>query len=258
MKNINLFDIEKKIIVITGSNGFLGKEFVKHCLEQKATVIGIDKKNDLKMKNFHFYKCDLEKKKSINSVYAKISKKFKKINALINNAAMNESVKETKGHNFLKTKKDNFEKFVNINLRAILILSKKFNKNLKFNKSATIINISSIYGVLAPDNNLYNDNQKIENQKNISYTVTKTAVIGLTKHLATIFAPDQIRVNCISPGGVFSNQDKYFVKKYSKKTLLNKMAGKSDFNGLIQFLVSDASSYITGENIICDGGYSIT
>ena len=78
MKNINLFDIEKKIIVITGSNGFLGKEFVKHCLEQKATVIGIDKKNDLKMKNFHFYKCDLEKKNQLTLFMLKFQKNLKK------------------------------------------------------------------------------------------------------------------------------------------------------------------------------------
>ena len=258
MKNNNLFDINKKVIVITGSNGLLGKEFVKYFLNNNATVIGIDKKNNIKMKNYFFYKCDLGEKKSINSTYFKISKKFKKIDTLINSAAINEGVKETKGHNFLKSKKDNFEKFVNVNLRAILILSKKFHKNLKASKNGTIVNIGSIYGLLAPDNYLYNNNLKLNNQKNISYTITKTAIIGLTKHLATIFALDNIRVNCISPGGVFNNQDKKFINKYSQKTLLNRMANKKDFNGLIHFLISDASNYITGENIISDGGYSIT
>lgn len=257
MKKKNIFDISQKIIIITGSNGLLGKEYVKYFLSEDAVVIGLDKQNNLKSDNFFFYKCNLENHKSIELVCSKINKKFKKIDVLINNAAINENIKKTQGHNFLTSKNNDFNKFVDVNIKSILILSRNLYKSLKIT-NGSIINIGSIYSILAPDNNLYNSNNTTQNQKNINYTITKTAVLGLTKHLAAIFSKDSIRVNCVSLGGVLNGQSKKFIKKYSNKTLLKRMANKNDFNGLLHFLSSEASSYITGENIICDGGYSIT
>ena len=110
---------------------------------------------------------------------------------------------------------------------------------------------------MSPDQKIYNKGRKIENQKNVLYTITKSSLVGLTKHLAVIFAKDKIRVNCTCFGGVKNKQNKNFLKKYSENTPMKRLAKKNEFNGLINFLISDASSYITGSNIVVDGGLTI-
>ena len=150
-----------------------------------------------------------------------------------------------------------FDKFSDVNIKAILYLSKYLHKILKKGNGGSIINIGSIYGIVSPDQKIYNNNGKIENQKNISYTITKSSLLGLTKHLAVIFAKDKIRVNCTCFGGVENKQNKNFLKKYSENTPMNRLAKKNEFNGLINFLISDASSYITGSSIVADGGLTI-
>ena len=248
------FNIKKKIILLTGSNGFLGKEYSKYLKKQGAIVIGLDNKG---LTNDKFFKCDLSKKKSIIECCKKINKKFPQIDAIINNASINESVDSTKKHNFFVSSFDDFENIMNINVRSILYLSKCLYKNLKRSKSGAIINIGSIYGNISPDNSLYNLKNSKKNQKNVSYTISKSAIIGLTRHMASVFSESKIRVNCVSLGGVKKDQNKNFIKKYISKTLLGRMASKDEFNGLLHFLISDESRYITGQNIVCDGGYTI-
>ena len=250
------FNINKKIILLTGSNGFLGKEYSKYLEKQGAVVIGLDNKNISSKKN-HFFKCDLNNKKSIIETCKKINKNFPLIDAIINNASINESIVTTKNHNFFESNFNDFEDIMNINVRSILFLSKCLYKNLKKSKNGIIINIGSIYGNISPDNSLYNFKNSKKNQKNVSYTISKSAIIGLTRHMASVFSEYKIRVNCVSLGGVKNNQNSNFVKKYISKTLLGRMANKDEFNGLLHFLISDESKYITGQNIVCDGGYTI-
>ena len=256
--NLELFSLKKKKIVLTGCSGFLGIEFKNYLLKSGAIVIGIDLKQNKKkkLKNFYFYQSDFTDVKSIKNICQQINKKFKKIDCLINNAAVNDPLEKNINKNFLNFNLEEFDKFSDINIKAILHLCKYFHKSLK-KAEGSIINIGSIYGLVSPDQKMYNHNNKFNNQKNISYTITKSALIGLTKHLAVIFSKDKIRVNSTSFGGIENEQPKSFLKKYSNNTPMNRMAKKNEFNGVINFLISDASSYVTGSNIIVDGGLTI-
>ena len=259
MNNKNLFELKNKKIVLTGCFGLLGSEFLNYFLKNGAIVIGIDKKDKKKLpksKNFFFYKTDLTDPLKIKITCNSINKKFKKIDSLINNAALNESLDYNINQNFLNFDISRFDKFSNINIKAILYLCKNLHSSLKRGGGGSIVNIGSIYGLVSPDQEIYNEGKNLLNQKNISYTVTKSALVGLTKHLAIIFAKDKIRVNSTSFGGVKYRQSKSFIKKYSQKTPMKRLAKKNEFNGLVNFLITKSSSYVTGTNFIADGGWT--
>ena len=125
------------------------------------------------------------------------------------------------------------------------------------NKEGSIINIGSIYGMVSPDQRIYlkKDSEK-KFRKPIAYCVSKSAVYNMTRYLATYFASDGVRVNVLTFGGVFNNQDAEFVKNYCQKVPLNRMAKRDEYNGAVLFLASNASSYMTGSNLVIDGGFT--
>ena len=174
-----------------------------------------------------------------------------KINILINNATFKE--KNLIGY-ASKFKTQNLKKWrssLEINLTCAFHLSQGLHQNLTNSGKASIINISSIYGIYRPEWSIY----KGTNIGNSSaYASAKGGLIQLTKWMSSTLAP-QVRVNCVSPGGIFRNQPKKFVNSYQKKTLLGRMAKEEDLMGIIAYLASDASSYVTGQNIIVDGGW---
>ena len=170
-----LFNLKNKKIILTGCFGLLGVEFSDYLLKNGAIVIGIDlkfKKKFSKHNRFIFYKTDLSKPESIKKTCDKINKKYQKIDSLINNAAVNETIDKNFKNNFLNFNLLEFDKFSDVNIKAILYLSKYLHKILKKGNGGSIINIGSIYGIVSPDQKIYNNNGKIENQKNISYTIT--------------------------------------------------------------------------------------
>jgi 2-deoxy-D-gluconate 3-dehydrogenase len=124
-------------------------------------------------------------------------------------------------------------------------------------KSGVIINLSSIYGITAPDQRMYQREGLPAQFKPVYYTVTKSAILGFTKYLAAYYAGRNIRVNAISPGGVFNDHDAEFVQAYSARSVMGRMAEKNEMNGALLFLASDASAYMTGANLVVDGGWTI-
>ena len=178
----------------------------------------------------------------------KIKKKFKKIDVLINNA----------GH--IPEKKINYknkffnEDFIKLNLNSVAYLTESLIPLLGKSKKASIINIASIYGFLAHDYNLYKNTNM---NPSLAYGISKAGLIQFTKLAAAKLAPN-IRVNSISPGGIFRKQNKSFIKRYLNKTLLKRMGKEDDVSNVVIFLSSSLSNYITGQNIILDGGYSIS
>ena len=213
-----MIDLKNKICLVTGSNGYLGKSIIKKLKRYGAIVIETDIKHKKAInKKIFFIKADISKGKDINKLFKIVSKKHKKIDILVNNAGYVASDETNKNIFYNK-------KYLEVNLSGAINLIEKFLPLLNKSKSSSIINIGSIYGFLAYDKNLYVGTKMISP---IAYGISMGALIQSTKLLASKFAP-KIRVNAISPGGIFRNQPNKFVKKYINKTLLKRMANEDE------------------------------
>ena len=255
-----MYSLKNKNIIVTGSEGLIGKSIVKNLIRNKAKVFLIDIKKTNNDKKKNYYYCDLTNKDLVSQLSKKIIKKARYINGLINCASVQDKIEDKK--NFLNSKFENlsiesWDHMIKGNLNSLFICSQVFGKYLIKKKNSFIINFSSTYGMVAPDNSIYKN--KFNKQifyKNPAYPASKGAVISFTKYLAAYWGNKGLRVNCISPGGVKNNQDKLFIKKYSEKTILNRMANVDDISNTVNFLASDNSNYITGANIVVDGGWT--
>ena len=280
MDILKKFSLKDKTAIITGGTGLLGSVYTHSLLSLGASVIVIDKKIDKTkfIKNLvkeynltkkiinkiKFVKCDITNKKQIDKSFKKIRSNLKNLKVLINNASLvkqvgNDDLRDTYKP-FLQMKQKDWEDFFSVDLTGTLLVTQKCIPFLQKNGGGSIINISSTYGILSPDQRIYeslspkNSKQKIE--KPIGYSISKSGVLNMTRFLATKFAEDKIRVNTLTLGGVYDNNPKTFVKSYSNKTPLRRMADKNEYAGPIIFLATDASSYMTGSNLVVDGGWS--
>jgi len=174
---------------------------------------------------------------------------------LINNAALNPKFQVSKNNNLENFDLQQWNKEISVGLTGVFLLSKIIGTKMK-KKGGVIVNISSDLGIIAPDQRLY-EAKNSSFKKPITYSAIKHGVIGITKYLSTYYAKFGIRVNCLCPGSVFDEQDKKFVKKISKLIPMSRMAKVDEYKSAIQFLCSDASSYMTGQNLIIDGGRSV-
>ena len=221
-------------IIITGSEGLIGKEVSRYFSEKACEVI----KLDLCLGN------DLN-----DEIFVQEFFKENKADYLINLFALNDHVdSDKKTDNLFDISLSSFEDYLKVNITSLFSVCREFARN---NKEGSIVNFSSTYGLTSPLPHLYVG----ENQKHIGYGVSKAAVVQLTKHLAIHLAPN-FRVNCVAPGGVKSKQDDKFVESYSKNTPMGRMMEVSELNGLLDYLCSDKSSYMTGETISIDGGWT--
>ncbi len=269
IKLLKKYSLKNKNILITGAAGTLGKQFSLALLEVGARVIitDIDEKKLKKVKNeilkknkkdtINDFKLDVSSENSIKDVLKKLDKLRIKIDVLINNACYNPKYsssaeyKDTSLENFSLF---NWEKEIKVGLTGSFLCAKHFGYSMKKNKKkGVIINIGSEFSVMAPDHRVYGKNKF----KPVTYSVIKHGIIGLTKYLSTYWAKDGIRCNALSPGGVFENQDKNFVKKFKSQVPLNRMSSKDEYNSTIQFLCSDASKFLNGHNLIMDGGRTV-
>ena len=279
------FGLKNKTAIISGGAGYIGKVYVSTLLKNGANVIIIDKifdkksvLNELKkefkveqnlLKKIKFFECDITKKQEVNNVFKKL-KQEKKLKILINNASLVKQVgKDDLSDSykpFLSMESDEWEEYFSVDLTGTLLLCQKCIPLMKKNGGGTIINISSTYGILSPDQRLYNYFNKkltlkekkkgIKIEKPIGYSISKSGILNLTRFLATKFAKDGIRVNTLTLGGVHNKNPAEFVKEYSKRTPLGRMADRNEYAGPLLFLASDMSSYMTGSNLIVDGGWS--
>jgi len=261
----NNLRLDKKIIVITGASGYIGRCISKSISMLGADLILVDKdKKKLSSLNLDIQKynptnikiiaADLTKSKDILKITNYIKNNKLIIDGLVNAVGM-VGTNKIKGWNteFKNQSQDAWNQAIDNNLTAILFFIQKIETHMKNSIDPSIVNISSIYGSYAPDYNLYK-NSNINNPA--GYSVSKAGLTYLSKWLASTLAP-KIRVNSVSPGGISRNQDKKFVSKYIEKTLLKRMATEEDIAGCVAFLLSSLSSYITGQDIIVDGGWGI-
>ena len=255
MRYKNLFDLSKKVVVVVGGAGLIGREIVKALsgLKSKVYIADTDKKaaEKIKIKGVKFIYLDITSEESIQKAFNEVYNATKKIDVLVNCA-----YPKTRdwGLKLEDVPFDSWKENVNNHLGGYFLCSRAAAELMKKNKKGVIINFASIYGVVAPDFSIY---EGINMTMPAAYSAIKGGVISFTKYLATYYAKYNIRANVISPGGVFSGQNSIFVKKYAKKTPLNRMANPKDIVGAVTFLASDASSYATGQNLIVDGGWSV-
>ena len=258
-----LFDLSGKVVIITGAAGNLGSRYVDGLSQFGANVVLADidyikcKQMAKKIKEKYLtdpepIKLDLTKKKSISNVVSKVLKKYSKIDVLINNAAYqgNDKIRKT---SFENLSLDDWNKSISVNLTGVFLMCQQVGKIMKKQKQGNIINIGSTYGLVAPDQRIYGDSGQ---NAAAFYSASKGGVINLTRYLASYWNRTGIRVNTLTPGGVGNNQKSNFIKKYSNKTMLGRMAKKDEYVAAILFLSSDASSYMTGSNLIIDGGWT--
>ena len=257
----SLFSLSGRTAVITGAGGYLAEKISiiladLNCnlilvTRRKKLINDYDKKLKKKYPKIKINKiiCDLSKESNRKTLIRKLNSQ--KINILINNATYTNKKNFGYASSFKSQSVKKWRESLELNLTTVFHLSQGLSDNLIKTGNGSIINVSSIYGFKFPDWKIYN---KTNLGNSSAYAAAKAGVIQLTKWLSSTLSP-KVRVNCISPGGIMRNHSKKFVKAYSKKTLLNRMAREEDFMGAFAYLASDASLYVTGQNIVVDGGW---
>ena len=266
------FNLKNRNAIITGAAGMLGYEHAYALLKCEANIILTDinikrlsenKKKLCKIfkKEIKIFKLDVSSEKSVKSVSQRLIKNSIRVDILINNAAIDPKP----GKNLFSRLEDFniaiWNKEISVGLTGAFLCTKIFGSMMvKDKKGGVILNIASDLSVIAPNQSIYIKKgfpRKRQKVKPVTYSVIKHGLIGLTKYTATYWANDKVRCNAISPGGVVNKADRNFYDKVKKLVPLNRMAKKDEYHSAVQFLCSDASSYMTGHNLIMDGGRSI-
>ena len=269
----NLFDLTGRVAVITGGTGLLGQQHAEAIARAGGIpvladirVSGVDPHSPAWKERFGEQACaiqtDITDPQSVKNLLKTVLEKFERIDILVNNAANNPKMENKAEVEFSRLEffpLDQWDADLNVGLKGAFLCSQVIGSEMARRKQGVIINVASDLAVIAPDQRLYRKPGLPEDQqpvKPVTYSVVKTGLIGLTRYLATYWAASGIRVNAISPGGVYNNQAEDFVERLSQLIPLGRMANANEYQAAILFLCSDASSYMTGTNLVIDGGRS--
>lgn len=261
-------NIKKKIAIITGGCGLLGWEFAKSLNEINFKIILIDnsrkninsKKKLNKKENIdcEFIFSNITNKAKMSSLVKKIKNKHQNIDVLINNACLDYVPKKSQSkkneNDFINYSIKRIDKELNVGIKGAIICCQAVGDIMLKSKKGIIINIGSDLSVIAPNQDLY---KHLNTIKPVGYTIVKSGLHGLTKYLASLWGGKGIRVNTLSPGGIFNKQDKNFINKIKKIIPMKRMARSNEYNEAIKFLCSDSSAYMNGHNLVIDGGRTI-
>ena len=260
-KAYKMFSVEGKVIIITGGAGFLGMQYAKALFDAGAKVVLWDKSEpNFSGKNNFYNVIDITDENAVQKATQIVASNFGKIDVLINNAAMNPAVGSNEAKQMFtpydKYSLDSWEKELKVNLTGMLICIQAVAPIMKKQRSGIIVNIASEFANFAADNRIYLEKESEEEKcKSIGYIVAKHGVIGLTRTFAGDLGKYGIRVNAFSPGGMPRPEiPEEFRKKYSDLKMLGRMAEVGEYNGAILFLCSEASSFMTGEQIVMNAG----
>lgn len=243
-------ELKDKIIIVTGSNGLIGKEVVKYLLKNEAQVIGLDlEEGEAKM---DFFKCDVTQYDQIDEVFASITKKYERIDGLINLAYPRTS---DWGLKFEDVPLSSWQTNVDTQMNSVFYICQKVLIVMKKQRSGAIVNVGSIYGVVGNDFSLY---EEYGGTSPAAYAAIKGGIINFTRYLASYYGEYNIRVNCVSPGGVLDEgkQQPSFIKRYNEKSPLKRLGNAEEMAAPFVFLLSDGASFITGHNLMVDGGWT--
>ena len=269
LKNDDLFDLTGKVAIVTGGAGLLGQVFCQALVTAGADVaiIDIDKnKADETARKISkeqnqkvlAFACDITSPDSVVTMVEDVVNRLGRIDILLNNAASKGSNLDQFFAEFENYSLQTWREVMAVNVDGLFLVAQSVGNQMKAQGGGSIIQISSIYGVVAPDQRIYEGSEYNGRAINTPaiYSVSKAAVIGLTSYLSTYWADSKIRVNTLTPGGIASGQNSEFNKKYSNRVPLGRMGEATELVGALIYLASDASSYVTGQNIIVDGGLS--
>jgi len=263
-----LFCVEKQVVVITGVSGQLGNEYARAFLERGARVVGLDTRStkltdelsSAYPEHYLFQKSDVTKKSTLEAALRSIHEKFGSPTVLINNAALDsppDSPPEENGP-FEEYPEASWDKVIDVNLKGVYLCCQVFGGAMAKAGSGSVINIASIYGVVSPDQNLYEYRRQRGEvfYKPVAYSASKSGILNLTRYLAAYWGDKGVRVNTLTIAGVFNHQEREFLQAYCNRIPLKRMADAGEYNGAVLFLASDASRYMTGANMVIDGGWT--
>lgn len=263
-----LFGVDDEIVIITGANGQLGSEYARGFLECGARVVGLDLasspvSDELTKEypeRFVFSSCNVTSREDLDATLELTQSKYGAPSVLINNAGIDsppDAPKEECGP-FETYPDESWDRVMDVNVRGVYLACKVFGTVMAATGRGSIINVSSIYGVVSPDQNIYNYRRARGEvfYKPVAYAVSKSALLNLTRYLAVYWAKHGVRVNTLVIAGVENNQDEEFVKAYQARIPIGRMAHKKEYIGATLFLAGSASSYMTGAQLVIDGGWT--
>jgi NAD(P)-dependent dehydrogenase (short-subunit alcohol dehydrogenase family) len=255
--------LENKVIVVTGGAGLLGREFIKSVVENNGVAVIADISHEAGMivkdtilsiypdAKIEVISLDITSKNSINTMIDTLHNQYGSIDALVNNAYPRN---QNYGRNFFEVEYEDFCENLNLNLGGYFLTTQQMALYFKQQGYGNVVNIASIYGTIAPRFEIYeNTSMSVP----VEYAAIKSALIQLTKYMAKYFKGTNIRVNAISPGGIFNNQADSFLEKYNAYGSSKGMLAPSDINGTLLYLLSDMSKFVNGQNLIVDDGWTL-
>ncbi len=278
MKNImNKFSLADRVAIVTGGTGLLGVEFCRTLAEAGARVVIADLNADavsqlatsMIQSGYHVMgiATDITQPESVSNLLDETLSGFGRLDILVNSAALDPKFDPPSLDKMAKQGAvsgafedyplDTWKAALEVNLTGMFLCCQAAVKPmLAHGKKGSIINICSTYGLVGPDQRIYQRDGRQTSYKPVYYSVTKAGVLGLTRYLSAYYAGTEIRVNALTPGGVYNSHDETFLNAYSARTIMGRMANKDEMNGALLFLASDASSYMTGSNLVVDGGWT--
>lgn len=267
----DLFSLEGKVGVVTGGLGQLGRQYTRALLDRGARVCVLDLRADgaeeLRARGFgegedrlRYQPADITSRASLESALQGVLDAWGRVDALINNAALDSPPGAPAAENgpFEEYPESSFDRVMEVNVKGVFLCCQVFGGHMARAGGGSIVNISSIYGLVSPDQRIYEYRRQSGAPffKPVAYSASKSALLNLTRYLATYWAGQGVRVNTLSLAGVFNNQDEKFLENYQARMPIGRMAREDEYNGAIVFLCSEASSYMTGANLVIDGGWT--
>lgn len=267
----SLFSVENKIAVVSGGLGQLGRQFSLALMERGARVVVVDTRVDLDIiqqrfgdnashERLLFLAGDVTKRETLEEVLNRVEDQWGTPQILVNNAALDSPPNAPAEENgpFETYPESSWQKVLDVNLKGVFLCCQVFGGAMARAREGAIINISSIYGLVSPNQTIYayRRTDGADFYKPVAYAASKSGLLNLTRYLATYWAPHGVRVNSLTFAGVFNHQDEAFLQNYLPHVPLGRMASEDEYNGAVIFLASSASSYMTGANMIIDGGWT--
>lgn len=263
-----LFNVSQQVVLITGTSGQLGGEYARAFLARGARVVGLDVRQSVGSEalmaqypeNYHFCVSDVTSKASLQKSLNEIFNKYGTPTVLINNAAIDSPPSAPPEENgpFEDYPEASWDKVIDVNLKGVYLCCQVFGAAMAKAGQGSIINVASIYGVVSPDQNLY-EYRRTRGEvfyKPVAYSASKSGILNLTRYLAVYWAKQKVRVNSLTIAGVFNNQEQAFLDVYCDRIPVGRMANADEYNGSVLFLASSSSQYMTGHNLVVDGGWT--